>query len=266
MFRNTALAVITLSCVSGAIAQNKNQQAAYDDLLALGIVSVPEYEGSKDQQLVPLVFGQIRFAGNRFVSIEGTGARMNVLDSPEWAFGPSFNFGFGRNDEVENQVVALLEEVDTAIEVGAFLSRSWQGVGHPSASLSAGINFVHDIANAHDGWQAQAGVGYGRSFGKAWRVTSNVGVTFVDDNYAETYFTVSTNNASRSGLAEYSAEGGIKDYGVNFITNYQFNQRWSAVGFASFRRLIGDAADSPVVSIEGDSNQNILAVGIGYSF
>ncbi|MEM1439273.1 MAG: MipA/OmpV family protein [Pseudomonadota bacterium] len=238
----------------------------FDDVLALGLVSIPEFEGAGDQQTVPLVYGQINFEGYRYLAIEGTGARLNLVDRSDWAAGPSVNFGFGRDEDVENDVIALMEEVDTAIEVGAFLSRTWQGVGHPSGSLSAGVNLLQDVAGAHDGWQAQFNVGYARSYGTRWRLTTNVGATWVDDSFAETYFGVSSADAARSGLAGYQADGGLKDYGVNVIANYQFTERWSAVGYASFRRLAGDAVDSPIVDQEGDPNQVILALGIGYSF
>ncbi|MEM6709051.1 MAG: MipA/OmpV family protein [Pseudomonadota bacterium] len=269
LFRTHQLFLTLMFSASAyAFSEEKDNEEwqMYDDFLALGVVSVPEYEGSGDQQIVPLLFGQITFAGNRYLAIQGTGAQLNVLNSKEWAVGPSVNFGFGRDDGVDNEVIALLEEVDTAIELGGFISRTWQGVGHPSGSLSASFNFVQDVADAHDGWQAQANIGYGRSFGKKLRLQTNLGVTFVDDSFSDTYFSVTSMDSSASGLQTYEAEGGVKDYGVNAIATYRLSERWSAVGFVSYRRLVGDAVDSPIVDQEGDENQVILAFGFGYSF
>ncbi|MEM9168172.1 MAG: MipA/OmpV family protein [Pseudomonadota bacterium] len=258
-------AVLLPGFISPLHAQSE-AKPKYDDFIALGVVSVPEYEGSDSQQIVPLVFGQVSFAGNRYLSIEGTGLRVNVLNSSKWSAGPSANFQFGRDDGVESETIAALEEVDIAIELGGFVSRNWVGVGHPTGVLTAGVNFVHDVAGAHDGWQAQASLGYGRNFGNRLRLTGNAGATFVNDDYAGTYFTVSDTDSARSGLDPFEAEGGLKDVGVSLTTIYNLTDRWSAVGFTSYRRLVGDAADTPIVDLEGDPNQLIVAIGVGYSF
>ncbi|MEM6415151.1 MAG: MipA/OmpV family protein [Pseudomonadota bacterium] len=255
--------------VPGFIAPVNAQSDAkpkYDDFIAVGAVSVPEFEGSDSQQTVPLLFGQVSFSGNRYLSIQGTGLRVNVLNSSKWSAGPSANFQFGRDDGVESARIAALQEVDIAIELGGFVSRSWVGVGHPTGVLTAGLNFVHDVAGAHDGWQAQASMGYGRNFGNRFRLTGNAGATFVNDDYAETYFTVSDTDSARSGLDTFQAEGGLKDVGVSLVGTYKLADRWSAVGFTSYRRLVGDAADTPIVDREGDANQLIVAIGVGYSF
>ncbi|MEM1433455.1 MAG: MipA/OmpV family protein [Pseudomonadota bacterium] len=265
--RHFLTAVVLFASLPAFSEENEAEDwQLYDDFLALGVVSVPEYEGAGDPQFVPLLFGQITFAGSRYLAIQGTGAQLNVLNSTKWAAGPSVNFGFGRDDGVDNDVIALLEEVDTAIEVGGFVGRTWQGLGHPSGALSASVNFVQDVADAHGGWQAQANVGYARSFGKKWRLQTNLGVTLVDDSFSETYFSVTSDDSAASGLQTFAAEGGLKDYGVNAIATYRFSNRWSAVGFVSYRRLVGDAVDSPIVAEEGDANQVILAFGFGYSF
>ncbi|MEM9839461.1 MAG: MipA/OmpV family protein [Pseudomonadota bacterium] len=238
----------------------------YDDFLSFGVVSVPEYDGSADDQIVPLVFGQMRFGETQYVSIEGTGVRVNVLNNRKWAAGPSVNIGFGRNDDVDNETIALLQEIDTAIELGGFISRSWQGLGHPSGVVSVGVGVSRDIAGAHDGWQASASVGYGRNIGDRLRADSTFGVTFMGDNLAQTYFSVDSVDAMNSGLTTFEADSGIRDYNASLALIYRLSGRWSAVGYTSYRRLVGDAADSPIVDQEGDPNQIIVAVGLGFAF
>ncbi|MEM9385368.1 MAG: MipA/OmpV family protein [Pseudomonadota bacterium] len=114
--------------------------------------------------------------------------------------------------------------------------------------------------------QAQLGAGYGRNIGERLRLNTNVGLTVVDDQFADTYFSVSQDDAFASGLARFAADGGIKDYGANLTATYRLSERWSAVGFASYRRLVGDAVESPIVDREGDPNQVIFALGVGYAF
>ncbi|NRA30838.1 MAG: MipA/OmpV family protein [Parvularculaceae bacterium] len=252
-----------LSLISAAFAQSRS---SYDDFLSFGVVSVPEYDGSADEQIVPLIFGQMRFGGARYVAIEGTGVRINVVDDQNWSLGPSVNIGFGRNDDVDNDIIALLEEIDTAIELGGFVSHAWTGIGHPSGVFSLGMGASRDIAGAHDGWQANLTAGYGRNMGDRLRVDGTVGLAVMGENIADTYFSVSSADALASGLGPYEAASGVRDYNASLAVIYQLSDRWSAVGYTSYRRLTGDAADSPIVDQEGDPNQIIAAFGLGYAF
>lgn len=260
--------VAPLCMIVFAFQANASSQtpAAYDDFLSFGVVSVPEYDGSADSQIVPLVFGQMRFGETQYVAIEGTGVRVNILNNQKWAAGPSVNIGFGRNDDVDNDTIAQLREINTAVELGGFISRSWQGFGHPSGVVSVGLGLARDIAGAHDGWQTSANVGYGRNIGSRLRADSTFGVSFMGENVAETYFSVDSVDAMNSGLMAFEAESGVRDYNASLALIYRLSGRWSAVGYTSYRRLMGDAADSPIVDQEGDPNQIIAAVGLGVAF
>ncbi len=81
-----------------------------------------------------------------------------------------------------------------------------------------------------------------------------------------TYFGVSEAGSVRSGLATYTAEGGLKDIGVQATMTYQLTDRWGLVGRASYTRLLGDAANSPIVQGEGSADQFRGGVGLSFKF
>jgi outer membrane scaffolding protein for murein synthesis (MipA/OmpV family) len=54
--------------------------------------------------------------------------------------------------------------------------------------------------------------------------------------------------------------------GVAVNAAYAFNETWSLVGFVGYRRLLADAADSPIVRVEGTSDQVSAGLGVGLSF
>ena len=73
-------------------------------------------------------------------------------------------------------------------------------------------------------------------------------------------------DSARSGLNTYSADAGIKDAGLGVTLTYKFTDNWDVTGLANYTRLLGDAADSPVVDDEGDENQFFGGLTINYTF
>ena len=61
----------------------------------------------------------MQLENNRFVEVYGPIVDMNVLDSPNWEFGPMASYRFGRSD-VEDPVVNLLPPIDGGLEAGVF--------------------------------------------------------------------------------------------------------------------------------------------------
>ena len=62
----------------------------------------------------------------------------------------------------------------------------------------------------------------------------------------------------RIGFA-YNPGGGFYEANVNVEARYMLNENWAVLGRATYGRLLGDAADSPLVQ---DKNQPEISVGI----
>ena len=260
------LAMTTLLLAAApAWADDPLAATAIHGTLVLGGALIPEYEGSADFQAIPIVNGQIQY-GHRYVAIDGLTARINVLDSEHWELGPLADLTFGRDDGVGNGRVAALDAIDDAIGVGAFVARTWQDLRIDGDEVRIALAASQDVSGVSDGWRATLRGGYDTPLGERWRVGVDLHLTAVSDDYADTYFSVTPAGAARSGLARYEASGGLNDVGIGISASYAFSERWSLQGFAGYRRLLGDAADSPIVDQAGDPNQFALGLGVGYSF
>ena len=77
---------------------------------------------------------------------------------------------------------------------------------------------------------------------------------------------MTSGDASRSGLDTYDAHSGFKNVGVSASLTYALTPHWSLTGLASYERLLGDAADSPVVDDRGSENQVVGAALVNYRF
>jgi outer membrane scaffolding protein for murein synthesis (MipA/OmpV family) len=269
--RNTFASVLLVATAAmaaqPAIAQSpvSAQSEDFQGYVALGVATLPEYEGADAQQLIPFVAGRAQW-GRRYIALDGVSARANLLTSPSWEAGPLISVAFGRDDDVESAAVARMAPLDEALELGVFAARTWSNVALSEGALRVELRAVSDVSDVYGGWQSSIAVGYAVPIGNRWRVGADVSATLISDDYAETYFSVTPLNAARSGLEVYNAEGGLKDVGLNLTGAFAINERWSLTGFAGYRRLLGDAADSPIVTREGSPDQFSSGLGLGFSF
>ena len=101
---------------------------------------------------------------------------------------------------------------------------------------------------------------------RTWVIGINGFTTWADDDYMTAYFGVDRRNSLRSGIKEYDADSGFKDVGITVPIRYNASEHWSIMGVAGFKKLIGDAEDSPIVSDEGDDNQLFGGAFVIYRF
>lgn len=243
----------------------KVADSEFGGFVSLGAGFSPDYEGSDDYDATPLGVAMLFWEGY-YAQLLGPSLKVNLVPMENVDFGPTISYGGGRDDDVEDDKVKLLREVDEALEVGFFAEYRFTNNMDPRYQISVGLDVAKDIDDGHEGAIVTASLGYERPvFGDVtWSVGASA--TYADDDYMETYFTIDANNASRSGLSRFDAEGGIKDVGLSTSLSYDFGESWNVTGLLSYTRLIGDAADSPIVDDRGSADQLFGGLTVGYAF
>lgn len=255
----TIVSLLTLAAAASARAED-NQ-----NFVAAGVGATPEYEGSSAQQVIPFVSARVNF-GERYVSLDGLTARANLSPFKGAEFGPVIGYRFGRDSDVDNALVALLPQVDDAYEAGAFAAFQSGPLFARGDSIKLSVEALHDVSGTHNSWTVTPALGYAAPVSERLRANVELSATIAGGEYADTYFSISAPAAAASGLGAFDAAGGVKDVGASFQWTYAVSRNWSITGFTSYRRLIGDTADSPIVSEAGDENQVTVGLGIGRSF
>jgi len=236
---------------------------AVSGFVGAGIGAAPDFEGSEDYEVRPLVTGSLKWRGYT-IELVGLGARVDLLKSRAFSLGPRVSYRFGRDDDVENATVASLREVDDAIEAGFFAAYALQPGWLRGDRFEIEGDFSADVSGAHEGLTAGLTGKYGWQAGERVRLTTDAGLTYADGNYMESYFGVDAGNAARSGLPQFQADAGIKDAGVGLTALVDLEGDWGLLARLSYTRLLADAADSPIVDDEGDANQFFGGVGVSY--
>ena len=241
------------------------REPATPGFVAVGMAVTPQYEGADEHRAVPLLIAERR-KGHRYVLLEGLSARANLVDAPTLEAGPVITYAFGRDQQIDDELVRRLAPIDDAVDVGMFVARAWRGIGRPGDALRIAVQGLADAAGTHDGWTVRPSVSYAAPIGPRLFVRFDLSATYASDGYMSTYFEVPVGDAVDSGLSGFDARAGIKDAGLGMLWSYALGRQWSITGFDGGRRLLGDAADSPVVALAGTPNQFTLGLGIGRKF
>lgn len=246
--------------------------------IGVGAGLVPSYSGSDDYVVfpLPLIVGRVGGIG---ISPNGPGFNLDLLSQPpslgpartSVSFGPSFRFRNDRANQIEDEVVELATELDVAIEVGVNGGVSFPRVFSQRDRLALTTQVRWDILDAHNGMLVEPGVTYFTPLGRGAALQLAANASFVDDSFADYYYTVTPADAAATGLAQFTADGGLNSVGGLGILTFDLDGNLLNGGFniyavAGYTRLVGDAADTPFTAERGSANQFIGGLGIGYTF
>ena len=230
--------------------------AAAQHTAGLGAGYAPDYEGSEDYQGVPMVMLRGHYDSGRFFALVGTNLKVNLLADKTYSLGPVLNYRMGR-DDVDNNQVDDMRDIDDALEAGVF-------GGVKVDNWLFGLELLADVTDEHDGMTIQADAGYQWKVSKELMITPGIFTTWADDDYMDTYFGVNSKNRGSSTLPDYEADSGIKDFGAKVVANYTPWEKWGIMGIFTYKTLLNDAEDSPIVDDEGDDGQMFLGVMATY--
>lgn len=180
----------------------------------------------------------------------------SLLESGGFRFGPALNFEGARSAD---DVGALLPKVKFSLEPGAFVSFDLSGSFRLRGELRKGVT-------GHKGWVGMAGADYVVREGNDWLFAVGPRVSWSNNRYQDAWFGVEQADSIASGLPAYDPGGGFHAVGATASFETQFTPRWGIATYAKYDRLIGDAADSPVVRVLGSRDQLSGGLSLTYTF
>jgi outer membrane protein len=226
--------------------------------LGVNVDASPQYPGARTLVIAPIPSIDIRHVGDplpfeapdQSVSVGVLGHRGG------FDFGPAGTIRLKRDAD---DVGAPVGDVGFTVEAGAFV-RTWVG---PHLRLRAegrkGIGGHHGllgdlsadfVLRDHD------------------RTIFSIGprLNFADERFENAYFGISPVASARTGIAVYRPGGGL--YAVGAVTSivHQLSPIWGVNAYAGYDRLVGGAADSPIVQRFGSPDQLSAGIGVTYTF
>lgn len=238
---------------------------------------VPDYEGSDDYRIVPgpAAIGSL---GGLSFQVLGNRASVDLIPNPagpSWDFqlGPIGVINFNRTNRrsIDDDRVKALPERDTAIELGGYVGIGKTGVvTSPYDKLSASVSYRHDVAGVHDSGIVTPSINYFTPLSLKAAVNLFGSAERVERGYAREYFDVALGDVVASGLPAFRTRGGWKSYTIGLAGTYALTgnllQGFKLVAGGTYKRMLNDFGDSPIVSDAGSRDQWFGAVGLAYTF
>ncbi len=243
------------------------QPIGVPDYVVAGVGLAPDYLGSDDYTVgvAPFARFSLDALGDRYISLLANTVEVNLVKDPNWRVGPAGVLRLDRSD-VEDEVVDRLQGVGVAFEFGMFAAYEIVDPEDPRDRLRFGAQFRHDITGVHNGWLIDASIARSFVLGESTTIAASVGSTFASGDYFDTYFSVDPFNSVASGLPVFDAGAGFRDVRFNLVLIQSLSPSWHIGAGANYRRLLSDAADSPIVADRGSADQFVFGIGGGYSW
>lgn len=232
--------------------------------VGFGLGLAPDYKGSEDYTAVPIP--QVRVQkGRQYINLTGASINSNLLPGEYWRLGPSARFDKGRCDVNDSRVDDLKCQSDS-FELGASFGFRKHLEGELPSFIDAGFEFLYDVAGASSGGTLVPKVTYFRALSEAWTISTGLSTTFGTEAYNSYHYGINHVQANDSGLDQANTDEGFTDAALKVAVGYEFIEDWDLGILAQYKRLFGDAGDSPVVDDRGDKNQFFGGILITHSF
>jgi outer membrane scaffolding protein for murein synthesis (MipA/OmpV family) len=235
---------------------------------ALGMIvsNSPEYQGAADRvtKFVPgffLRYGRVTvtnasgFVTRRSDDVE-RGVGLDLSPSDRFKLKLALRFDGGR-DEGDSPALAGLGDIKPTVR--ARLNGVWQADPH----WKLGASWSVDILGRGGGNLGELSAQHESHPTPDTTLSLATIVTLAGERYLQTYFGVSPVQAAHSGYPEYSPGFGVRDASLAASLNTEVDRHWVALGGLSVTRLLGPAADSPLVK---KPNSLRITAGLAYRF
>lgn len=252
--------VVAGTMMAGMAAAQDRPPAEWSFTLGAGALYAPDYEGSNDYKVRPVPVVELSWRDRiRLTTRGGVGVLATPLKTDQLRVDLGVRYDFGR-DEGDNDALKGLGDLKGGAVAVVRL-------GYEAGPVGLGLEVARDLSGDREGLQATAEAEYGIGlFDGRGRFSVTPHVTWADDHYMDNTFGITAAQAARSArrYVRYDAAAGFKDAGVTAGFGYRVTDSIMAMGRLNYTRLLGDAADSPLVKREGSGDQGSALVGLSY--
>ena len=293
--RHSTLSLLAVAAALGvaatpALAQDSNAPPAAPDSIdpaaanggdsitvGIGAGYVTDYEGSNDYRVVPAPAAIGSVHGFAFALV-GNRLSVDLIPNPP---GPTFDiqagplvvvdFNRSSTKSIDDDRVKALGKAGTAIELGGYVGIGKTGViTSPYDKLSVSVSYRLDVNSVHKSDIWQPSINYLTPLSRKAAVGLFGSLEHAGQGYADAYFSVTPLGSLASGLPTYNAHRGWKNYTVGALATVSLTgdllHGIKLVAGGTYKRMLNDFGDSPLVSIAGSRNQWLGAVGLAYTF
>lgn len=258
----TSAALALAGATNVSAAEEEPKKGPWDITLGAGVANLPEYIGSDENETRGLPVVSVRYKRFFLGGAPGSGSPAGI--GAHLYEGKSFRLGAvvsvdatKPREESDDESLRGLGDIDSAVRAGLFSSyrvANW---------LTLRASALTDVSDKQQGTTANVDIEFTYRPTPRLTLSGGPGLTWADEEYMQTFFGITEEQAGRSGLAVYMPEAAVSVVRLSVGAQYQFWDGWFAGARITAAQLQDDATASSIVK---DKNQNLYALYVGYRF
>ncbi|HYD58994.1 MAG TPA: MipA/OmpV family protein [Noviherbaspirillum sp.] len=245
------------------------------NVAGLGLIAVPDYYGSADNEGAVRPIVRYWFGGDRYVQLLGPELTLNLVDRKEFRAGPVLRVRGRRDDDVDDEIVKRMRPIASTTELGVFAAYHMHlDRGNPLRKLIFEVDVVGNTGDTYNGATGNLRVNYIYPFqrsmaGNKTIGTIGLGMFFASSSFNRAYFGVTGSDVALFpilGGREHVPDNGLTSLKLPFSLTILLEKNWLLALGGRYERLLGDAKDSPIIEQRGDANQWAIGAALSYAF
>lgn len=224
------------------------------------VIVSPDFPGAKNYGFMVYPSFSIRSpATPETFKAPDDGVSLAVAGETNWSVGVVGRYQSGRYRS-DNKALTGIHDAKWALEPGLF-GEFW--ALRDTLRLRAELRFG---VNGYNGPVANLGADLVQTYGR-FTLSGGPRMAIAGTDYMRTYFGVTEADAlANASVTPYRPDAGVKSVGVAAAATYRWNENWATTIHGGYDRLVGQAADSPIVKAFGSRDQFFVGANASYSF
>jgi len=260
-----ACSALLLLVTGGVRAAEPAPTEGFHGFIGAGAAYSPTYVGAKESRSHAVLLPDLRYRKGAFEASTLGGLRYWAVERPDFQFALTLGADAGREDHKVKGFLGQsgsdrlrgMGKIKASGELG--VAGSWSGLGLP-------LNFELKTAlgkQGHGGTLASKGRLLPKLASGPLELGAEVSLGFADTRYLQSYYGVSAAQAAATSFKEFHPKAGLYGAYLGLSARYKLSDSMSLMANASYHRVLGDAAKSPLVKRKGAPT---VLVGLGYTF
>jgi MipA family protein len=200
----------------------------------------PSYAGADEFKTGPLIDFNASYKDDQFFAGLRSGVGFTAYRTDNLKVQVALGYAFGRDEEDDPQLAGM-GDIDAQALGVLRLAYDLQGFGLGAELKGGGDYGVTLDLTAEREWEMS----------ERFAIGVEAGAVLANADHQQTFFGVTAAQSAASGHTAFAPGGGLQSAGVGLTARYGLSPTTALIGGVRYDRLMGDAADSPLVQDKG---------------
>lgn len=223
----------------GASIHTTEQASDWQYVVGVGAGYMPVYEGSDEFEVIPVPVLSAEYKNGLFFANVRHGIGSYPLRGEHYKLGLSIGYGSGRDEKDDRKNLQGMGDIDPSATANLLAEYDW-AMFKFSAKLSAGLSEGY-------GTTAEIKTEARYPLSPSIILMAAVAANWGDEDYMNSRFGVTEEQAVLSGYSAFQADAGIRSVGLSLGFTYLLSKQWNLTLLAKANKLNGELIDSPLV-------------------